>query len=492
MFSLRRKIHIMNTKTFFTTFFLLTCLQIPAQLELKIQSYKIDTDLKPELNIKMQLDGDGLNQGEMLVYEKRWSRQRNVRDSMLWFRGNFVNGQLDDTAWFYNPSRELTRMAVFSAERFDYSSFEAINCGPNTFSVYGIRNGADITWRSGKVESSGNYAQGKKDGLFFESYKGLPRSEIKYKLGIKNGKATVWDEHGNKLSEGFYENNEKKGPLKTYLKGVLTESHSCFNCETDSIRAYYMSGALKRESVSVNGMTVGDERSYWENGKLSSYSHFSSEGINDGAYILYHENGQMSMRIPYVEGKLQGIGESWHENGKRESLGTLKDGAYCGAYTEWHPNGKVKAKGTYEVGVKTGKWLYYDEKGKRIAEPDEDIYDISVGTEDNYYMSPPPPEIAYANEKLQIILPNYYLLNYPHEVTRKDKLGFIRTYGKIQLEATITREGLVTYKIITLLKAKEAASLNDFLAKHTDWSPLKIASFPADATMLLTLEWNED
>ena len=44
----------------------------------------------------------------------------------------------------------------------------------------------------------------------------------------------------------------------------------------------------------------------------------------------------------------------------------LKDGLKNGSYREYYENGELKVKGKYKNDEPSGVWRFYDEKGKRI------------------------------------------------------------------------------------------------------------------------------
>ena len=59
------------------------------------------------------------------------------------------------------------------------------------------------------------------------------------------------------------------------------------------------------------------------------------DGISDGKFIYYYENGQKSSEGNYKDGKAVGLWTYWYENGEKEIEGSYKDGVPTGIWTFW-------------------------------------------------------------------------------------------------------------------------------------------------------------
>ena len=66
----------------------------------------------------------------------------------------------------------------------------------------------------------------------------------------------------------------------------------------------------------------------------------------DGKYYLKFTENPFSGK---VEGRVQG---------------TLKDGLWNGKYTKYHENGQLEKKGNYKNGKREGLWEWYNEDGQ--------------------------------------------------------------------------------------------------------------------------------
>ena len=70
---------------------------------------------------------------------------------------------------------------------------------------------------SGNLMMKGVFEDGFKDGIFEEYYEsGALQRAIKYTLGERTGKVSIYDKEGNIIQTAFYENNELSDSLYTY------------------------------------------------------------------------------------------------------------------------------------------------------------------------------------------------------------------------------------------------------------------------------------
>ena len=86
-------------------------------------------------------------------------------------------------------------------------------------------------------------------------------------------------------------------------------------------------------------------------------------GIKDGPWVSYYDNGQLESKGTYKNDKKEGPWVYYHENGKLFSKGTYKDGKSEGPWVSYHDNGQLWSKGTYKDGKKEGPWVDYYKDG---------------------------------------------------------------------------------------------------------------------------------
>jgi len=71
----------------------------------------------------------------------------------------------------------------------------------------------------------------------------------------------------------------------------------------------------------------------------------------------YYKNGQLKSKLGFVEGKKSGLQEFYYENGQLGYSYNLKDGLIDGHFIGYHQDGIVKEKGNWISGEKTGIWI---------------------------------------------------------------------------------------------------------------------------------------
>jgi hypothetical protein len=80
-------------------------------------------------------------------------------------------------------------------------------------------------------------------------------------------------------------------------------------------------------------------------------------GVRDGPYKVYYENGQLSQKLTYVAGELYGPDDRYHENGQLEGKGTYVAGKLDGAFERYYENGQWAIKGKFNMGHQCGEWI---------------------------------------------------------------------------------------------------------------------------------------
>lgn len=84
----------------------------------------------------------------------------------------------------------------------------------------------------------------------------------------------------------------------------------------------------------------------------------------------YYQEGMKHLDGPIVDGKRNGIFESYYKSGAVMSRGEFVDGKRVGKATIYHENGKVRYEGNYADGKEVGIWKFYNEDGNFLYEVD--------------------------------------------------------------------------------------------------------------------------
>ena len=117
--------------------------------------------------------------------------------------------------------------------------------------------------------------------------------------------------------------------------------------------------------VPFTGKVTGQEQGSIKNGK------------REGAWVRYHENGQLGYKENYKNGKLEGA-EVWYwDNGQLRHKGNFKNGKKDGYWISYWGNDQLFYKGNYKNGKKEGVWVGGNEDGT-VFKPGTGIFKDNV------------------------------------------------------------------------------------------------------------------
>jgi antitoxin component YwqK of YwqJK toxin-antitoxin module len=97
------------------------------------------------------------------------------------------------------------------------------------------------------------------------------------------------------------------------------------------------------------------------------------DGLRDGTWSYYDENGQLHMESTYMNGVKIGVSR-WSKNGQLVYEATYKevepDGSQECFSRSWYENGQLESEGTFNVkdGNPIGVWKNWSENGELIKE----------------------------------------------------------------------------------------------------------------------------
>jgi antitoxin component YwqK of YwqJK toxin-antitoxin module len=113
----------------------------------------------------------------------------------------------------------------------------------------------------------------------------------------------------------------------------------------------------------INGKCQGDRLEYHPNGKLKSTSKYD-DGVCNSEYLEYHQNGQLKLKYYYVDNLRSGDYLEYHYNGNLKITCNYIDGKYNGEYLSYYTDGALKVKCNYVNGKLKGEWYEYYNDGK--------------------------------------------------------------------------------------------------------------------------------
>ena len=122
-----------------------------------------------------------------------------------------------------------------------------------------------------------------------------------------------------------------------------------------------------------------------------------------------YPNGNLKIKGDIVNGIKQGKWESFYENGNKWSECTYVFGKRNGIYKTFYPNGNLKMHGVYQEDKKVDVWFFYLENGKTYSEDgDTDNYvlgsnkvNISGKIGGSYSLKRQPPGVLIDNNKIK-------------------------------------------------------------------------------------------
>jgi antitoxin component YwqK of YwqJK toxin-antitoxin module len=119
--------------------------------------------------------------------------------------------------------------------------------------------------------------------------------------------------------------------------------------------------------------------------RVAEYSDGSS--VNDGRYTeWYAPPGHQKMEEgDYVEGVRQGKWTLWHENGKVRRIESFSNGKLDGSWKQYREDGTLESEQSFRNNLRDGKWVAYDSTGKRIDAQFEYKSGVFDGVRTFYY-----------------------------------------------------------------------------------------------------------
>lgn len=132
-------------------------------------------------------------------------------------------------------------------------------------------------------------------------------------------------------------------------RGVYLERPS-FEPYSGPVIAYWEDGRVRVRGTLVDGRWDGVRESYYALGTLKARESFS-EGVLDGPFEAYFKKGAPSDKGTYVNGRLDGPYESFWLRQPAE-VGEFDNGRMCGHWTRYYPRSsyglRVESTADYE------------------------------------------------------------------------------------------------------------------------------------------------
>ena len=234
----------------------------------------------------------------------------------------------------------------FSAYDFAFFAIGDLIDANGTDEISNRKGHWEYFYRNGELETSGEYVEGEKDG--------------------------VWDEFNKQgvLTNTYTYDKGKFVQMKDFeVNGKLQMVRNIKNFElTDSFNTYYPDGGTKRLIYMPKGIkSNGTIASYYSNGQLMFETDLKDFELN--SYLKqYNKRGGLDYEVDYKDGKQEGVVKSYYENEKLFMEGNYSNGERDGTFTYYDKDGNKTTVLNYSKGEKDGKQTYYFRNGKISSE----------------------------------------------------------------------------------------------------------------------------
>ena len=152
--------------------------------------------------------------------------------------------------------------------------------------------------------------------------------------------------------------------LGSYKNGkfIFPDTNKPYTGNLDVINNDWGKDAVEINRDYVDGVLHGDEKSYYQSGKLKSLGSFK-RGILDGIVTGYYEDGTIQVRAIYDNGIKQGRVIHYYPNGTKQVETFYTDDKFDGVRSTWYENGKPMEVAPYSKGLLHGTGRTYYETG---------------------------------------------------------------------------------------------------------------------------------
>ena len=321
------------------------------------------------------------------------------------FRKNF---ELDSTWKFYDDSARLMVTIRYKSGRKNgmKTTYHAGETVAENF-VDDVKQGNTLYYYAdGKLRMTVPFVNGLEQGIskefasdgtvitFMEYKKGfmISRERInrRDKDGLKQGRWKYFYDNGQVKLDGVYKDDLKNGYFKDYdLNGQLLTVRKYVNDVEDkeapelaslSVKTdYYPTGAVKTVASYNGDVPEGVRREYtldgkivagyiFHKGKMTGEGIVDEEGIKDGPWKEYYEEGGLRSVGMYDKGNPVGEWKYYYENGRIEQQGKYnKKGKLDGIWKWYFEDGSLKREQAFIAGQEDGEYIEYDESGKTLV-----------------------------------------------------------------------------------------------------------------------------
>ncbi|MCC5918684.1 MAG: hypothetical protein JJU02_15285 [Cryomorphaceae bacterium] len=231
-----------------------------------------------------------------------------------------------------------------------------------------------------------------------------------------------YHENGKVSSEGTLRNGVPDGYWKSYhINGNIKSEGNRLDEKLDSLWKFYTEDGVLFVSITYKDGVKNGPRITYKDGVKTKKEIFIEDKL-EGNTEFYFTDGSVSKRIPFENGRENGLGFEYDTAGTIVTLLTFKTGVLTkkrqinrydqsgkkiSTWMEFHPNMRIKWEGSYTDDLKHGYFKYYTSKGDLIKterwimgvlqEPDSDTEKLEIRKQIN----PETGKISHVGSYLQ-------------------------------------------------------------------------------------------
>lgn len=315
------------------------------------------------------------------------------------------------TYWYESGKTQLTGFYLKDKEDSLWIYYD--ENGNKTHEGYfqnGMMNGIWTYYdENGSISYQGEYENDRINNKWTYWYPNKTKSqECNYLRDKLNGSWKVWYEDGSLQEEGAFKENMKVGNWKIwYPDGSINEelkyendtvtiiniwdengNHQVKNGD-GIIYSYYENKNLSRKGSIKNGKPAGIWVSYYEDGSkldeiefknnnptyISYWDEQGNKTVSDGngTYISYYENGSVFTEGNIKDGLKDGVWKTYYENGEISQTSMYVRSELNGLQQTWYPSGNINVEGEMQNNKRVGEWNWYFESGN----PESNVYFVN-------------------------------------------------------------------------------------------------------------------
>jgi len=423
-------------------------------------------DKNGKLSSKVKFNDEGEKDGLWIYYDNKGNvtSEENYKNGKLdgvftsyhennkkQLIANYLEGKVTGTYKKFNKPGALIEQGTLNDGKLDGDYLTFYRLGEN-FPDYnkvpykmGVVEGLlSEFWENGQLYTSIMFKDDKRQGEQIKYYDdGKIMSKTNYVNNLETGAFVSYHRNGTIKEEGKIENGLNEGEWKTYydngkmetvfnyIKGKFDGAYKKFDREDKLIsefiykkgdiiayKYYNQDGSVLKEAKKQKG------EFYYEGYNRLGYK--IAEGLYDvnggkkGEWKFYNENGNLSSKSTYEDGKVIGEAVDYFGNGNLKKKSFYENDTIKGYYVSYYVTGNIYQQGTYKNGELNGVWLSY-------------YKDTTISVKNFYHKGKLHGEQEYyaANGKLS------YISTYEYDVLKSQRFFNSKGEEKYKIDYTV-------------------------------------------------------